>query len=249
MTIRIDDRIGSREFAPLLTRLGAPTRIGRMASGDFRFWGHGPTGRVRVGIERKTVDEITAIFGADAVGRRFIGKQLPLLVQTYPEFPVLIIEGYAVPDPETLTVTKGKHRTYGRQLSYLAYAQLQLSLMFKARLTIVPTKSRLETAFWLRALYAWFEKPWTSHKSYLGLSGVRLPGDPNLLEPRSELREFANGIPGVGWDRSARIERYFRSPCEMVTASAEEWQTALGYKKGMKQARAIHAWCHRMRGE
>lgn len=250
--IRIDDRTGSKEFRPLLVRLGAPCLVARMASADFRFWGYGPRGRTRVGIERKTVDEMTAIFGSDRQTRRFIGRQLPLLVQTYPEFPILIVEGQAGVDREG-SLDQGWRPQHGpnwhRPTAYLTYLQVLASLTFRARVTVLPTRTKLETAWHIRALYAWFSKPWHQHKSVIALSGVRLPPDPNLLEPRGKFREFAAGIPGVEWERSARAERYFRSPSEMVTASPEEWQRALGYKKGMRTARAIHAWCYRQKGE
>jgi ERCC4-type nuclease len=245
--LTIDSRVGSAysasfDFKRHLSRIGVPVRVRRLKTADFTFYGNGPIGRVHVGIERKTVDEmITAFNDSRFLGGRTddnSGGQLGRLLSTY-DIVVLIIEGKSWPDPRSgiLMIGRGEAgRTRHRHL-YENYQKFLFSLMFKARVFILPTRSKMETVQCIHALYGWFQKKWSAHRSVYRIDETK--PDSAILDVQTLCRRIAAQLPNVYWERSKKVDQYFDSIREMINADVQAWCAALGIAKGKKIAREI----------
>ena len=171
----IAHEVGSREFLRPLTRLGVPARLRSLEYGDFAFYGNGPSGTTRVGIERKKVDELTG----EASRKRFISRQLPGMIRRYPLFRFVIIEGASRVDlleGELLTGKDVRSRktgrlmtiwldgqSWGRGYTFERWVKEQMTVRLKGGIHFITTASAEETAHWLHACYRWFQKDWSEH--------------------------------------------------------------------------------------
>lgn len=250
--IKVDDRIGSKEFVRLLRRAGAKVTLRRLKFADFSFWGNGPTGRVRVGIERKTISEITGAIGDN----RFTGHQLPGLLKRY-DYVFVVIEGDPYIDAKT-GLLGGGGIAFGPRRAHLynTVMKFRLTLMLKGSIRDIPTKNKTETTFFIRALYDWFSEPWSKHKSVYQVEETR--PDRALLDRRTMKRKVANQLTGLAWTRTLKADAYFPSIVAMVTGDPDfepgryqletaraHWQSALGFKRGTATAKRIVDVCHR----
>lgn len=216
--IRVDDRIGSREFKRLLVRLGVPAKIKRLEYADFSFLGNGPTGKVRIGVERKTLSElVTAV-----EDNRFIGHQLPGLLKIY-DWVYIICEGTYRPDRMSGLLMIGKWEAgHGRDRHlYENFEKFVLSLERKARVTVRPTTGKIHTAYFIAALYRWASKSWDSHKSVYKVDETK--PDTAITDDRTVKRKVLAQIPAIGWKRSGAAERAFASIHAAITATEAEW--------------------------
>lgn len=237
----VDDRIGSREFLRPLLKLGVPARSRRLGFADFAFLGHGPHGRVRVGIERKTVSEI---FGA-ITDSRFIGHQLPGLLLTY-DYVFLVVEGPARVDPRSGLLMLG-HREAGYsrvRTMYATYRKFLTTLAVKGRVFVEPTYGFTET-LWLvgQVVYPWFQAPWASHQSAYHIEESQT--DRAIFSRRTRAHMVANQLPGISWVRAGAVADYFPSIEDMTAATVTEWQKALGIAKGRAVAVKLNQTCRR----
>lgn len=234
---------GSAEFEEPLWRLGLPCRIKNLESADFAFWGEGPDGTCRIGIERKTVDEMTSFEGRG----RLTGHQLPRMTKRY-RFRFLLIEGLTRVEPREGMLQQGRPVKNGqlcawgeagfrRGETFEAYLKFQVTLQLKAAITIIPTADRTATAHAVHAIYRWFQVDWEKHKSHLKVDEAH--PDEALLDERTIRRQTFAQWPGVGWQRSAKVSQHFHSIADAVTASEDEWMQALGIKKGRKIVRRL----------
>jgi ERCC4-type nuclease len=246
LTITVDDRAGAQhsgsfDFPRQLKRQGVRTEVKRLPFGDFAMTGHGPAGQVRIGVERKTVEEvIDGLFD-----HRFVRDQLPGFIAAF-DVRVLVIEGRAWLDPQSgLLMVGGREAGRTRQRHLWAnYLKFRHSLAFKARLTIVPTGTKFETVALLASLAEWYEKRWSDHKSVYVVD----ENDPDyaILDERTFKRQLAAQLPGVGWERSRAVSKAFRSVAAMMNATEAEWRAALEIKdKRSKTAAKIVEWIHR----
>lgn len=247
--------VGSREFERPLRRLGLPVRLRHLSCGDFAFWGHGPRDLTRVGVERKTIDEL---LGEQSYAR-FTGRQLPRMLIKYPLFRFLVVEGRLKVDPQWGTLMTGRDITtrrgdqmtmwflagFGRNpTAYLNFMKRRTTLVLKAGFHVVPTGSPEETAFAIDALYRWFQKPWSAHTSAYALD-IHTEVDGALLDDRLWTRDMFAKMPGVGWTRSRRVANYFGSLYDGVVADADDWRKALGFKEGKTTATRIVEYCRK----
>lgn len=240
---------GSVEFERPLRRLGLPTRVRTMKFGDFAFYGQGPTGTVRVGIERKTIGEMVG----DDSQRRFVGHQLPGLIERY-DYRFLIVEGLTKVDPHWGSLLEGKEVKQGKMVVWFEagwgrgrqtfehYTKRDLTLRLKAALHVLRSANREETAFLLHALYGWFQKDWKAHKSAFKVEEAQ--PDAAILDERTMRRKTFNQWPYISWERSARVSRVFRSVTEASNATVEQWMVALNVKEGRRMATEIVAFLH-----
>lgn len=240
MSCIVDDRIGSREFHHPLKRMGVPVGATprRLPFADFAWTGNGPHGRVRIGVERKTVTEIlTAI-----TDTRFTGHQLPGLIAAY-DVVYLLVEGPAKIDPRS-----GVLLLYGREAGftrvrhlYSTYKKFLTTLAIKGRLIVEPTHGHVETCHLIHTLYAWWQQPWKSHKSAYHVEATE--PDTAILDERTVKRQVLAQLPYVGWERSKRVALYFPTLRAAFTADESQWMAALGVKEGRTMARALVAVC------
>lgn len=235
--ITVDDRIGSSELAGPLRKLGCKVKVTRLEFADFAFYGHGPKGQCHIGIERKKVDELVNCM----TDTRFTGHQIPGLLRTYAD-RYLIIEGRYWPSPAGVLIVNGREAGFG--LKRFMYADLEhfiMSVRRKAGLSIVPTHSEKDTAWWVHTCYTWYQKPWEQHKSVYAIDEVK--ADSAILDERTLLRRLAAQLPGIGWTRSKAVEDHFGSVHEMFTSRVADWKEIKGIGTGIARnvVRAIRA--------
>lgn len=253
--IKIDDRVGSRELLRLVRRAGAKAVLQRLRFADFSFWGHGRTGRVRIGVERKTPAEIVAAI----TDTRFTGHQLPGLCRAY-DTVLLVIDGIAYPDPKTGVWMASPGRPVGHTRQTHLYENVEkflLTLALKAGVRVYRTANQVQTAMFLVAVYRWYQKPWANHKSAYVVDETK--PDRALLDQRTLKRQVANQLTGLAWKRSLKADLYFPSIASMVMADQQlpaptaaqrargiaEWQRALKIAKGTATAAKLFDVCHR----
>ena len=220
--IRIDDRIGSRELAKPLQRLGLPVKVKRMEFGDVRWTGCGPSDSlVTVAVERKKVSDLLACLQDN----RFAGKQLPGLLNAYDRV-YLLVEGLWRPDPKTCVMQTARGRGQGgdagftrRRFMYADFDGFIQSIRELGRIDVAFTYNERHTCFWLHSRYRWWAKAWSDHKSLRPMfkalhRKVREPGkddEPEAIRMgrASVQRKMVAQIPGVLWDRSRLLEQHF----------------------------------------
>ena len=254
-TIHFDiaHEVGSREFERPLIRLGLPVRVRYLSCADFAFYGNGPSGTVRVGVERKTLSEMLG----EASRKRLNGRQLPKMSRRF-QYRFLIVEGRIRVETSRGELLKGKDITSGKgQLMTLwfpsgfsGYSELyenflkrELTLRLRGAMQVIPTGSREETAMALHALYRWFQKDWSAHRSALALDTIT-EAEGEIVDERSWRRDILAKFPGVGWKRSKRVANYFPSVGAACAGTVDDWQQALGFKAGRTVATKIVQYVH-----
>lgn len=246
--IDIAHETGSSEFEAPLRRLGLPCRIKNLSSADFAFYGEGPEGTCRIGIERKTVDEMTSFHGRG----RLTGHQLPRMTKRY-RFRLLLVEGLTRVEPRWGMLQQGSSIKNGelcvwqeagfrRGDTFEGYLKFQLTLQLRAAITIIPTADRTATAYAIHAVYRWFQTDWHKHKSHLTVEEAQ--PDSAILDERTIRRQTFAQWPGIGWHRSAQVARHFPSIASAVAATEDEWMVALHIKQGRTIVRRLMQTLH-----
>jgi ERCC4-type nuclease len=237
----VDDRKGSGEFERPLKRQGIPVTVHRMESADFRWWGNGPNGRVRVGVERKTVSEIVGCIGDN----RFTGEQLPRMLRKYWPYAYLIVEGSAYPGKDGILMQGRRAAGFTRQYHlYENYEKFLMTVELKGGMRVKRTANPAQTAALLASMYRWFiDKKWSEHKSVYTVDETK--PERAIFDERTLTRKILAQLPGVGWDRSGKVETYFQGQSldAIFSATVDDWQAALGVKDGLKIARRLHMVC------
>lgn len=221
--LRVDRRIGSGEFAVPLRRLGAKVDVTTLPYADIAFDGLGRDNvPVRIGVERKKVTELLGAFS----NPRFTGRQVPGLLRSF-DVVWLLVEGPARcgPDGELRLFNRVAGYGYHRH-SYVDFERFLLTLQQKAGIHIMRTDGFTESVHWLYALYGWWQKPWEAHQSAYEV-GVATP-DAAFLRPQTLVRKVAAQLPGIGWTRSAAVEKVFADVRTMATAPRRAWEAIEG---------------------
>lgn len=242
---------GSSEFERPLRRLGLQVRVRNLTSADFAFYGQGPEGECRIGVERKTVQEMVGL----ASRKRLTGHQLPRMTKRY-RFRFLFVEGATRVNPDWGSLEAGKPVKGGRltmwfpagwgneRNTFETYFKNNLTLRLRAAMILIPTADKTETCHAIHALYRWFEKPWNQHGSHLAVDEV-LP-DSAIIDERTVRRQLLAQVPAIGWTRSAVISKQLshltlaQTLIWMGGATVKDWQRVLGFKDGLKTAQEIH---------
>ena len=74
--------------------------------------------------------------------------------------------------------------------------------------------------------------------------GIHVPAPYVGVGKASDVRRFAYGLDGVGWERSGAVEGHFKTVEEAVMAPVEEWQKVPGFGRVLSNK----IW-HRLRGK
>jgi ERCC4-type nuclease len=239
-TILIDDRVGSREFLPLLGSLNVPVKLERLEYGDFCFPGNGPKGEVQIGIERKTVDDLINSLASS----RLSARQLPGMVQTYP-YRWIIVEGlwrstvdgrievfrpFSEKVKGSMKLMVGGWYQARTQLSWFQVRGLVTNLEVEGACWVESTSNADETARVIGVIFHWWGKDWKTHRGHLGLEKGLTP-DRVLYTKPSYPRLVANVLPGIGWDKSKSVAKHFHTIERMVEAGPTEWARIPGVGK------------------
>jgi ERCC4-type nuclease len=199
------------------------TEVTRLDFGDASFVGNGPNGPTLIGFERKNVMDLVA----SVKSGRLSGHQLPGLIATY-NFVYLIVEGMTKREGEELLVWQGRDwRPSGFTLRQWDNLLNTISIM--TGVTIIYTSNAPATAEAILNCYYWWHKSWDEHKSYLGFYNLPLPLV--TMEKPSVFRSVLAALPGVGWERSAEIEKHFSSITEFVNAPESDYKKVPGIGK------------------
>lgn len=232
--ILVDRRVGSAEFLNPLRHLGCQSCIETLDAADFAFNGNGPDGPVVIGIERKTVSEMT-----DRTNR-FSGRQVRLLSSCF-DLQFLVVEGQFRPNAEThvletRTQDWGKWYTgFGKPTHYGEVASFLIGLDANG-VRVMRTGNEAETAAWIVWLYKYYQKEWSEHKSLRSIYAPppsRPAGKMTWEEPTLVTKMVAQieGMDQKAW----AVGKKFKTPREMVLATEEEWLIAGPMKNGRKQ--------------
>lgn len=237
--ILVDDREGSASLAPRLRAAGIDAELRRMEYGDCCWIGNGPQGPALIGVELKTAQDLLASMRTG----RLCGHQLPGMSEEY--FVIyLVVEGMLREEPES-----GVLQRYcsGRWQDLRVGQQRFMWSEFEAYLTSLDTlvgvrlrrtSTPRETVSCIRTLYQWWQKTWDQHSTHKVLY-TPLPEKSLLIRP-SVLRRVAAQLPGIGYERSAAVERAFGTVYRMANAGPGEWQQIEGIGKSIA-AKAVRA--------
>ena len=240
--INVDDRTGSKDLAPLLRARGLPVTLCRLPYGDVSFMGQGPEGRpVTVGIEVKTIHDALACM----CDGRFAGHQLPGMVASY-EQPWFLVEGLWRGNSRTgmleYRAKKGEWREAHvgtRRFMLTDWLTWTYTQTIKGGVIFQSASDWGMAVGFITALYNWWTKGWDHHKSHLafhdgtrhgtpfnrqrvfgnGLGSLR---DRAVLVRPSTCRQVAAQLPGVGWEKSARLAKQFPTVERLMTATIED---------------------------
>jgi len=229
--ILLDPREGSVDLFAHLEALGLSVKLQTLESADVAFTGNGPQGEgcAWIGVEHKRVRDM---LGSIRSGR-FSGHQLPNLVHQY-DFPYLLMEGVYRPSEDeeglleegrpTRPVVIGKSRFLYRELSRFLF-----TIATVARVPVIRSSSRHETAHLIRDLYVWWnEKSWQDHRGHVAFN---LTTDQGFITRPGLVRRVAKELPGIGWERSGAVEMEFGSVEEMILAEEARWRKVPGIGK------------------
>lgn len=234
----IDERTGSKEFASDIPN----SECIHLDCGDFYFSGYSGDKEILVGIERKTISEISASAKGD---KRFTGKQLPDMLETY-DHNYLIIEGIFRPAKDGILETLRwenrrlvwKHLSYNG-ITYEHFMKHVFSIQEKG-ITVLRSNDKNETGKLINTMYHWYQEK--KHKSADGIYiGNRISILPTLVSTpaameRFDRRKLAAIMPGISYELSSRIADSFDTKLDMVLADEDRWQEidGIGKKKAKK---------------
>lgn len=232
--ILVDDREGSADLAARLRSAGIDVEIQRMEYGDCCWMGNGPDGPVLVGVERKTAQDLLASMRTG----RLCGHQLPGMSEQY--FAIyLLVEGMLREEPETgvLQYYSGGRwqdlRVGQQRFMWSEMEAYMTSLDTLVGVHLRRTSTPRETVSCIRTLYQWWQKPWEHHSSHKVLY-TPLPQKSLVIRP-SVLRRVAAQLPGIGYEKSASVEREFKTVFSMANADALQWRRVEGIGKAISQ--------------
>lgn len=243
--VTVDDREGSAQLFPLLAKRGIPVTLGRLAFGDISFIGTGIDDEpVPVGIEVKSVRDVLKCM----TDGRFAGHQLPGMINCYQQI-WLLVEGTWRPRPRDgiLEVQSERHgywfeATIGqRRFMWKDLQTWLLTVQTRGGVRLVTCSDYTEASLWISTLYNWWMKGIENHESHLAIhtDNPAQFRDRALLIRPTICRMVAKELPGVGFDKSAHIAKFFGTVENLVAAS--EWDLAQVPGIGKELARRIHA--------
>ena len=222
--ILVDDRTGSRELLPIISRSGTTAKLTRLAFGDAAFIGNGPASApVFVGIERKTLrDLINSITSG-----RLSGYQVPGMTCCY-RYSYLIVEGIWKTSPYSGLIeiyrggkwkplSSGPGAIMAREVwNYLNTLSIMADIRF------FTTRSPAETVSVIKSLYGWWnDKKFDQHYAHLTMKRGERTG--TILRRPSLLCRVAAELPGIGHLRAKNAEQEFESIMDMAVAGEDRW--------------------------
>jgi ERCC4-type nuclease len=218
--ILVDDRVGSVHYAPALN-----AQIERLEYGDIALEANGKL----IGIEIKRISG--AIYSL--INGRLVDHQLPGMLGMY-DHSYLIVEGLYRPEPETGIVQTWWGSSWhdcisgSQKITWNGFEGWLTSIESLAGIRIRRTANEKETVATIKALYHWWSK--SEHKS---LHVLHTAMETAAIERPGLLRRMAAQLPGIGWDRSAKVASHFGSIRAMVGAGVDDWMEIDGIGKGI----------------
>lgn len=253
--ILLDTRVGnkkgdSHDLTAALEAQGLTVQPTVLEYGDMAFIANGPDGAMRVGMELKTMSDLINSMESGRLGKR----QIPGMLADGCEHIWLIVQDVCRVEASGCIQVRGKRgwETLGRGQK-LVFARDVMnyitSLQVQAGIHISHTNDQQATADEVARIYTLLDKPWDAHRS---MKGVVRNAPPAMslrgVGPVEQwMRETAERLPGIGWDRARAIAAHFDSGMSMWMASEQEWLEVEGI--GKKLARDIYARIREHKGE
>jgi ERCC4-type nuclease len=267
MSIFLDPRSGSGELLPYFKPYDVPVEVVQLDAGDAAFCGNGPNGPVLIGYERKVLLDAINSMRDD----RFMGEQLPKLLDQYGLSITIILEGIWRAGPESGAIEiKGYDRGAGgykkstwvpvqtgsrwvmyRELDHwLSTLEHKISFEAGRQFNVVRTADEAQTAAYLVSRYKWWnDKEWEKHDSYKTIYSPDVPNPPGrkgFSIPRpGPVEEVACRFPGVR-EKAWSFGKRFESVHQMVNANETELESVEGI--GKKGAATIYGWIRAKNG-
>ncbi len=217
--IFVDNREGSKELFDLLHE----ALLVRLEYGDCAFEGNGPNGTIKIGVERKAINDLIQSINSG----RLSGHQLPGLLETYYKV-YLIVEGMWRANRKDGTVEVfryGKFKPLGssRFTSKRIWGYLT-ALNASTGVTVFITVDMAETVLVIEELEHWWNQPWNLHRSHVMINRLD-PPSPYLKPGKpSQFRRVVSQIDGIGFEKLLEVEKKFHgSMQQMYKASVDEW--------------------------
>lgn len=236
MTLYLDPRDGSGDLIEYLTPRKAVV-LTQLNSADVMFAGNGPTGDVLVGIEvKKLGDALQSMQNGRLV------KQLGEMIEDY-DVRMFLLEGHlrcsrtGVLQHFVRRQTKtGKWEEFwcdayfgNRQtIMYSHFMTWVMSLCLGTGTWLLPSTGREETAQMIKAVQAFFDKPFAEHASLKVFDDSQTPG---LMVPSVTMKVARDLAEGVGWEKAAAAADHFKTVKRMVTAAETDWLEVDGFGK------------------
>ncbi len=236
MSLRIDDRIGSKGLARLFAPYGIKPLVTRLEFGDLDFMGSGPHGLCAVCVERKTINDLVQSIQSN----RLSGHQLPGMADQY-DYGYLLVEGIWRPGKEgNLEVRGGQWGAPQRWggaaigMSYRAVDNYLTTLEVKTGMIFRRTQDDAETVAVVVDLLKWWGRPWDSHKSHDKIYAPAHEVEGHKLHlgraKPNQVELVARTLRGVD-DKAKAIGKAFGSVREMVLADEKAWLAIEGVGK------------------
>lgn len=231
-TLYVDDRAGSADLMKH-NPFDEVGQIHRLNSGDVCFAGNGPDGNVLVGVELKSIFDLTSSMNTG----RLQATQLPAMLTHYHESWLLYYGSYRPGVHGELEIYKGgtwvAHCVGSRPVPY-GYLEQFLLTVTACGVHVKHTYDLIEAAQWIACLARWWSKPWSEHRSMKAFDQSRQITNgimPNVSESVLLRAKVAAALPGIGYDRAMAVAKHFSSVTEMVLATEKEWMAVPGIGK------------------
>lgn len=226
--ILLDDRAGSKDLALYMPR--GKFTLCRLEFSDAAFSGRGPLGVCTVGIEIKKIpDLVDCIYSG-----RYAGHQLPGMLDNF-DYCYLLAEGATRAGKlGTLEyMRRGRWvEPYGgqmkRTISQYDYRAWLNSIRVQAGVHVIESFGTKDSARYVETLYRWWQKPWNKHHS---LHVFMEPMERAAVVKPSIKQQIAAQLPGIGWEKSARVARHFETVVDMLIADERDWMAIDGIGK------------------
>lgn len=223
------------------------TVLCELDSADVCIQGNGPTGKVLIGIEVKSIHDLLS----SAATGRLQATQIPNMLASYDIRYLLyyglyrsssigglqILRGSETKPKWVNEVTRAKKSKKDKNsgddtpkiLPYKYLTHFLLSLA-ETGVRVIHANDMADAAAWVASIYSWRSKPYDKHRSFHTFDNSQsvslLPGlDPCIHQCAS----VAIKLPGLGFERALVVARYFDgSIIDMVNAPTSEWERIPG---------------------
>ncbi len=239
--IYVDTSVGSGTPGDIISYhpLNKMGQLTTLSSGDVSFFGNGPPDHphIEIGIEIKEVS--TGDLFSSLESNRLQATQIPGMIRNYFIRYLLIIGEYRprVPDGK-VEIRKGNTwKLWGdydtdnpKGMSY-AFVEARLSDFEDVGVRVKQVRDKKVAALWIATQWQKYTKPWGQRRGLHGFdTSQKLPLIPDfrrdpILMDRAEM---AFSIKGLGSVRAIAAARHFKSKCEMINASIDEWKKVPG---------------------
>lgn len=233
--ILLDPRVGSKHLADEFDEIGADYELTPLDFADASFIGAGSDGPATIGVELKNIKDLVNSMQSG----RLAGHQVPGLLERY-QHVWLVVEGVYRQARENGVVEVPRGRGWaplytGRRPVFWQQVEAFLTSMeVLAGLHIRKTRTPRETAEFIQSLYGWWQK--ADHRS-LKVVHRQAPRTElrKLDETTKQIRDIANTLPGIGYDRAMAIAKKLKSPSDLFLMTEREWREIDGVGRTLAQ--------------